>query len=38
MIIAIDAHNITNAEEFKSYIDEHKTPSNNLNLTIYRDG
>jgi S1-C subfamily serine protease len=37
MIVAIDGHNITKAEDFISYIDEHKTPSDNLNLTIYRD-
>ncbi|MGC1927515.1 MAG: trypsin-like peptidase domain-containing protein [Candidatus Nitrosopolaris sp.] len=38
MIVAIDGHNVTKAEEFISYIDEHKTPGNNLNLTVYRDG
>jgi S1-C subfamily serine protease len=38
MIISIDGHNITKAEDFTSYIDEHKTPGDSVNLTIYRDG
>lgn len=38
MIVAIDGHNVTKAEGFMSYIDEHKTPGDSLNLTLYRDG
>jgi len=38
MIVAIDGHNVTKAEEFMSYIHEHKTPGDSLNLTVYRDG
>lgn len=38
MIVAIDGHNVTKAEDFIAYIDEHKAPGDNLNLTIYRDG
>jgi len=38
MIVAIDGHNITKAEDFMSYIHEHKTAGNNVNLAVYRDG
>jgi S1-C subfamily serine protease len=38
IIVAIDGHNITKAEDFMSYIDGHKTAGNSVNLTIYRDG
>jgi S1-C subfamily serine protease len=38
MIVAIDRHNVTKAEDFMSYIHEHKTPGDRVNLTIYRDG
>jgi S1-C subfamily serine protease len=38
MIVAVDGHNVTKAEDFISYIDEHKIPGDGLNLTIYRDG
>ena len=38
MIVAIDGHNVTKAEDFMSYIDEHKTPNDSVNLTVYRDG
>jgi S1-C subfamily serine protease len=38
MILAIDGHNVTKAEEFISYIHEHKTPGDSLNLRVYRDG
>ena len=37
MIIAVDGHNVTKAEDFISYIDEHKTADDTLNLTLYRD-
>jgi S1-C subfamily serine protease len=38
MIVAIDGHNVTKAEDFMSYIHEHKTTGDSVNLTIYRDG
>ena len=38
MIVAIDGHNITKAEDFMSYIHEHKSAGHNVNLTVYRDG
>ena len=38
MIVAIDGHNITKAEDFMSYIHEHKTAGDSVNLTLYRDG
>jgi S1-C subfamily serine protease len=38
MIVAIDGHNITKAEDFMSYIEGHKTPGDSVNLTLYRDG
>jgi S1-C subfamily serine protease len=38
MIVAIDGHNVTKAEDFMSYIEGHKTPGDSVNLTIYRDG
>ena len=38
MIIAVDGHNVTKAEDLISYIDEHKTAGDSLNLTLYRDG
>jgi S1-C subfamily serine protease len=38
MITAVDGHNVTKAEDLISYIDEHKTPGDRLNLTLYRDG
>jgi S1-C subfamily serine protease len=38
MIVAIDGHNVTKAEDFMSYVHEHKTAGDSLNLTIYRDG
>jgi S1-C subfamily serine protease len=38
MIVAIDGHNITKAEDFMSYIEVHKTAGANVNLTVYRDG
>ncbi|HXX97610.1 MAG TPA: PDZ domain-containing protein [Candidatus Bathyarchaeia archaeon] len=38
MIVAIDARNVTKAEDFMSYIDGHKTAGDTLNLTLYRDG
>ena len=36
MIVAIDGHNITKAEEFMSNIDGHKNAGNSVNLTLYR--
>jgi S1-C subfamily serine protease len=38
MIVAIDGHNVTKAGDFMSYIEEHKTAGDSLNLTLYRDG
>ena len=38
MIVAIDGHNVTKAEDFMSYIHEHKTAGDTVNLTVYRDG
>jgi S1-C subfamily serine protease len=38
MIVAIDGHNVSKAEDFMSYIHEHKTAGDSLNLTVYRDG
>jgi len=38
MIVAIDGHNVTKAEDFMSYIHEHKTPGDSVNLKVYRDG
>jgi S1-C subfamily serine protease len=38
MIVAIDGHNVTKAEDFMSYIEGHKTPGDSVNLTVYRDG
>jgi len=38
MIVNIDGHNVTKAEDFMSYIHEHKTVGDNLNLAVYRDG
>jgi S1-C subfamily serine protease len=38
MIVAIDGHNVTKAEDFTSYIDGHKTAGESVNLTLYRDG
>lgn len=38
MIIAVDGHNVTRAEDFVSYIDEHKNVNQSLKLTIYRSG
>jgi S1-C subfamily serine protease len=38
MIVTIDGHNVTKAEDFMSYIHEHKTVGDNLNLAVYRDG
>jgi S1-C subfamily serine protease len=38
MIVAIDGHNVTKAEDFMSYIEGHKTPGNSMNLTVYRSG
>jgi len=37
MIVAIDGHNITKAEDFMSYIDG-QTPGDSVNLKVYRDG
>ncbi|MGB8934174.1 MAG: trypsin-like peptidase domain-containing protein [Candidatus Nitrosopolaris sp.] len=38
MIVAIDGHNITKAEDFMSYIQGYKTPGDSVNLKVYRDG
>jgi len=38
MIVAVDGHNVTKADDFIAYIDEHKSPGESLNLTVYRDG
>ncbi len=38
MIVAIDGHNVTKAGDFMSYLEEHKTAGDSLNLTLYRDG
>jgi S1-C subfamily serine protease len=38
MIIAIDGHNLAKAGDFMSYIYEHKTAGDSLNLTLSRDG
>jgi S1-C subfamily serine protease len=38
MIVAVDGHNVTKADDFIAYIDEHKSPRESLNLTVYRDG
>ncbi len=38
MIVAVDGHNVTKAEDFMSYIEGHKTPGDSVNLTVYRDG
>ena len=38
MIVTIDGHNVTKAEDFMSYIHEHKTAGDNVNLAVYRDG
>ena len=38
MIVTIDGHNVTKAEDFVSYIHEHKTVGDNVNLAVYRDG
>ena len=38
MIVAVDGHNVTKADDFIAYIDEHKSPGETLNLTVYRDG
>ena len=38
MIVAVDAHNVTKADDFIAYIDEHKSPGDTLNLTVFRDG
>jgi S1-C subfamily serine protease len=38
MIVAVDAHNVTKADDFITYIDEHKSPGDTLNLTVFRDG
>jgi S1-C subfamily serine protease len=38
MIVAVDGHNVTKADDFIAYIDEHKIAGESLNLTVYRDG
>jgi S1-C subfamily serine protease len=38
MIVTIDGHNVTKAEDFVSHIDGHKTPGDSVNFTVYRDG
>ncbi|MFY9868702.1 MAG: PDZ domain-containing protein, partial [Candidatus Nitrosopolaris sp.] len=38
MIVAVDGHNVTKADDFIAYIDEHKIAGDSLNLTVYRDG
>jgi len=38
LIVAIDGHKVTKADDFIAYIDEHKIPGQSLNLTVYRDG
>jgi S1-C subfamily serine protease len=38
MIIAVDGHNVTKAEDFISYLDQHKTAGDSLNLSVYRAG
>ena len=38
MIVAVDAHNVTKADDFIASIDEHKSPGDTLNLTVFRDG
>jgi S1-C subfamily serine protease len=38
MIVAVDGRNVTKADDFIAYIDEHKSPGQSLNLTVYRDG
>jgi S1-C subfamily serine protease len=38
MIVAVDGHNVTKAEDLMSYIEGHKTPGDSVNLTVYRDG
>src|SRR5215472_871065 len=38
MILAVDGHNVTKADDFIAYIDEHKSPGKTLNLTVFRDG
>jgi S1-C subfamily serine protease len=38
MIVAVDGHNVTKADDFIAYIDEHKSPGESLNFTVYRDG
>ncbi|MGC2573503.1 MAG: trypsin-like peptidase domain-containing protein [Candidatus Nitrosopolaris sp.] len=38
MIVEVDGHNVTKAEDIMSYIHEHKTAGDNVNLTVYRDG
>src|SRR5215467_2151302 len=38
MIVAVDGHNVTKADDFIAYLDEHKSPGDTLNLTVFRDG
>ena len=38
MIMGVDGHNVTKAEDFISYLEEYKTAGDNLNLTVYREG
>jgi S1-C subfamily serine protease len=38
MIVAVDGHNVTKANDFIAYIDEHKSAGESLNLTVFRDG
>jgi S1-C subfamily serine protease len=38
IITAIDGRNVTRIEDFISYLEEHKSVSDNAILTVYRDG
>jgi S1-C subfamily serine protease len=38
IIIGVDGHNISRIDDFISYIDQQKSPGDNITLTVYRNG
>ena len=38
IIVGLDRHNISRIDDFISYIDQQKSPGDNITLTVYRNG
>jgi S1-C subfamily serine protease len=38
IIMGVDGHNISRIDDFISYIDQQKSPGDNITLTVYRNG